>query len=342
MRNSGSNKPFPEKDAVPEARIRMAVITPVLVVLLLLAILPFSVSAADAPGKADSPASQTGTGQAYTILTRELSADTRALLPPGVTFGPSSFPFVFSERYGRGLKLVPALEGREAIIQHVTSQAPTPLLIEAIIFLPYRRKPPAGGSAESPVRKPTVEELALLFNQFSSLQGISYWSASRSRMRTLYVASYRITDPSKRKKIEDPRTLQDLLSLPPRSFAYQKDQTFDGIVLEISIEFGHSAVIMRNRNVTPLSMLSIPLLPADAVRAGFLAAPLPDGILLYFVSSLLQPAIARERVLESASNKALALLQWFVREAEARHYIEPLILPWNSDDIPHEARLEGN
>lgn len=317
-----------------------------LAALWLFAYAPCPASAADAAGQAGSPASKSGTSQPYTLLSHELSPETRALLPQGVDFGPGSFPFVFSERYGRGLKLVPALEGRDAIIQHVASQASIPLLIEAIILLPYSRKKPAdgntGGSAAAPSRKPTVEDLALLFNQFSSLQGISYWSASRSRMRTLYAASYRISDPKERKKIEDPRTLQDLLTLPPRSFAYQKDQTFDGIVLEITIETNRSAVVMRNRNVTPLSMLSIPLLPADAVRAGFLAAPLPDGILLYFVSSLQQPAIARERVLESASNKALALLHWFVNEAEARHFIEPVSLPWNIDDIPPDSRLAAS
>ncbi|MDH7483913.1 MAG: hypothetical protein QHH01_04725, partial [Spirochaetales bacterium] len=116
-------------------------------------------------------------------------------------------------------------------------------------------------------------------------------------------------------------------------------------LLEIEMETTSTSVIMRNRNITQLSLLSVPLLPPDGLRAGFLAAPTADGLLLYFASAVQPPLIARDRVLESASNKALALLHWFMDEASSRNIIEPVSLPWNVDDLPLDLRpleLKGN
>jgi len=81
-------------------------------------------------------------------------------------------------------------------------------------------------------------------------------------------------------------------------------------------------------------------LSADGIRTGFLAAPSPEGVFLYFVTSIKSPSIGRDRVFESASNKALALLHWFTEAASARSIIEPVHLPWNIDDLPPEIRLK--
>jgi len=97
---------------------------------------------------------------------------------------------------------------------------------------------------------------------------------------------------------------------------------------------------MTNTNATPLRLIGIPVLPVDGLRAAFIAAPSPGGILLYFVTSIQSPSIGRSRVFESASNKALALLHWFTETAVAKRLIEPVSLPWNFDDLPPEAKLK--
>ncbi|MCX8012961.1 MAG: hypothetical protein N3A02_01560, partial [Rectinema sp.] len=166
---------------------------------LLGALVLFLITVANAAGQPEP-------NRTYSVIPHKLSIQTRSLLPRGVDFKPGSSLIVFSEQYSRDPLLVPKLEGRETIVRHIQSHHSTPLLIEAIVLLPYSRKPLAGNNVAERDRDPSVEELSLLFNQFASLQGIQYWSASRSRLRTLYVTSYRISDPLEKKKIEDPRT----------------------------------------------------------------------------------------------------------------------------------------
>jgi len=185
-----------------------------------------------------------------------------------------------------------------------------------------------------------LEALGLIFNQFSSLQGIQYWSASRQIMRTLYTDAYRVDDPKTKHKLQDPETVGELHALlQQRAYVYQKDQTFDGVVIEVHCSMSQTTFLMMNTNATPLRLIGIPVLPVDGLRTGFLAAPSPEGVLLYFVTSIQSPSIGRNRVFESASNKALALLHWFTETAAARHLIEPVHLPWNFDDLPPETRL---
>ncbi|MEJ5184274.1 MAG: DUF6675 family protein [Rectinemataceae bacterium] len=284
-----------------------------------------------------TPAAKAASHPSAPYTPRPLSHETRQLLPSGITLSGTSPILAFSERFGKNLLLAPSLEGAPAISKHVApASGAANLLIEALVLLPFSQ------SISDSNRQSMLTDIALIFSQFSSLQGILYWSASRSRMRTLYVTSYRISDPQKRKRLEDPSTAEALALLPPRSYAYQKDQTFDGMVLEIEMETTSSSVLMRNRNVTQLALLSVPLLPPDGLRAGFLAAPTADGLLLYFASAVQPPLIARDRVLESASNKALALLHWFLAEASSRNIIEPVSLPWNVDDLPQSLRPSKN
>ncbi len=256
-------------------------------------------------------------------------------LPPGISFQPGSPVLRTAEHLGGSLVLAPSLDGASTVVEHIDSAGTASnLIIEALIFLPA---PPAADPYSAGTQ---LDSLGLLFNQFSSLQGIQYWSASRKIMRTLYTDVHRLDNPKDKKKIEDPASASELHALLSRpAYIYQKDQTFDGITTEIRCSLSQTSFLMMNTNATPLRLIGIPVLPVDGLRTGFLVAPSSQGVLLYFVTSIKSPSIGRDRVFESASNKALALLHWFADAASARHLIEPVSLPWNFDDLPPEARL---
>ncbi|MEN6490680.1 MAG: DUF6675 family protein [Rectinema sp.] len=268
-------------------------------------------------------------------ISSQLPAAFQAALPQGVSFQPGSPILRTAEHIGGGLMLAPSLDGASTVVDHINSAGTASnLIIEALVFLP-------APTAANPYSAGTqLDSLGLLFNQFSSLQGIQYWSASRKIMRTFYTDVHRLDNPKDRNKIEDPTSAAELHTLLSRpAYIYQKDQTFDGTVTEVRCFMSQTSFLMTNTNATPLRLIGIPVLPVDGLRTGFLVAPSPEGVLLYFVTSMKSPSIGRDRVFESASNKALALLHWFVEAASARQIIVPTNLPWNFDDLPPEARL---
>ncbi|HBK58730.1 MAG TPA: hypothetical protein DDZ37_05180 [Spirochaetaceae bacterium] len=256
-------------------------------------------------------------------------------LPKEVDFQPGSPILRTAQHIGGNLLLAPSLEGASTVVSYIDAASKASnLIIEALVFLP------ASSSATPYNVAAQLDALGLIFNQFSSLQGIQYWSASRKIMRTLYTDAYRVDDPKTKHKLKDPETVGELHALlQQRAYVYQKDQTFGGVVIEVQCSMSQTTFLMMNTNATPLRLIGIPVLPVDGLRTGFLAAPSPDGVLLYFVTSIQSPSVGRSRVFESASNKALALLHWFTETAAARHLIEPVNLPWNFDDLPPEARL---
>jgi len=280
--------------------------------------------------QASTPSAPTPTSK----INAPLSPAFQGALPQGVNFQPGSPILRTAQHIGGNLLLAPSLDGAPVVVNHINStNTATNLIIEALAFLPTPSTAnPYSASAQ-------LDSLGLIFNQFSSLQGIQYWSASRKIMRTLYTDAYRVNNPKDRNKIKDPESVAALHAiLPPRTYVYQKDQTFDGIVTEVQCSMSQTTFLMTNTNATPLRLIGIPVLPVDGLRTGFLVAPSPEGILLYFVTSIKSPSIGRDRVFESSSNKALALLHWFTEAAFARHIIEPVSLPWNFDDLPPEAR----
>ncbi len=121
-------------------------------------------------------------------------------------FCPSAL--VFNQALPSFALLAPSLDGVSFIIEHIKAAAKeSNLIIEALIFLP-------NSSVEGPSSiSAQLDSLGLIFNQFSSIQGIQYWSASRKIMRTLYVESYRIDNLKSRNRISDPSTASELKNL---------------------------------------------------------------------------------------------------------------------------------
>ena len=310
-----------------QAALRLFAVIPILLLVFLV----------DLPAQQSLPSSGSQSAKSISRISAPLPELFNAALPKYISFQLGSPILRTSEHIGGELLLAPSLDGVSIITNHIKASAKeTNLIIEALIFLPNSQTPsPSSISAQ-------LDSLGLIFNQFSSIQGIQYWSASRKIMRTLYLESYRIDNPKSRNRISDPSTaskLKTLLSKP--MYLHQKDQTFDAIILEVHCAITDSAFLMTNKNMIPMRMITIPVLPENGLRTGFFAAPSPNGILLYFVTSVQSPSIARDRVFESASNKALALLHWFIEKASFQKLIDPVTIPWNFDDLPEDVRVSA-
>lgn len=273
--------------------------------------------------------------QQLTVLSEPLPLQLQSALPPGINLDRGTPILRTAEHSGGNLILIPSLEASSTIVDLITSSSDASnLVIEALIFLP------SSPTAVTFDMKAYLQKLGFIFNKFSSLQGIQYWSGSRNIMRTFYTAAYRVDNPKDQKKIQDPATVNEFLSLPAKPvYIYQKDQTFDGLVTEVQSFFSSTTFLMTNVNATPLRLIGIPVLPPGGLKTGFLAAPSPQGMLLYFVTSIKPPVIGKDRVFESSSNKALALLHWFIAVASSENLIAPATLPWNIDLLPSEIRL---
>ncbi len=274
--------------------------------------------------------------QKLTVMNDALPAQLQSALPPGVNLAQGTPILRTAEHSGGSLMLAPSLDGVSTIVDLIAGSSNTSnLIIEALIFLPAQP-----GSAAAFDMVSSLRTYGLLFNTFSSLQGIQYWSGSRKIMRTFYTAAYRVDNPKDQKRIQDPSTVDEFLALLPKTaYIYQKDQTFDGIVTEVRSALTPSTFLMTNSNATPLRLIGIPVLPLGGLKTGFLVAPSPQGTLLYFVTSIKPPLVGKDRVFESSTNKALALLHWFIGAASAENLIVPATIPWNIDEIPSEIRL---
>ncbi len=202
------------------------------------------------------------------------------------------------------------------------------LRIEIVAVLP-----PAEGKPKADMTG-ILRRIALIVNSVHSLEGIEYWSASRQRMRTLYAEAYR-TDPSSpdRAKLPDPGDAV-LDSGPSWSFnAYLRDLTFGGNILRYEVSLGPSYIAMSNENVASVRYMLIPLVPPGGLTTRILVSPSREGLVIHFLSTVRAADIAAKRIFESAGNKSLAVLAWFVREAAAAGIAKDLRLPVNIEEV---------
>ena len=201
------------------------------------------------------------------------------------------------------------------------------LRIEIVAVLP-----PAEGKPKADMAG-ILRKIALIVNSVRSMEGIEYWSASRQRMRTLYAEAYRTDLSSDRAKLPDPGDAV-LDSGPSWSFnAYLRDLTFGGNVLRYDVSLGPSYIAMSNENVASVRYMLIPLVPPGGLTSRILVSPSKEGLVIHFLSTVRAADIAAKRIFESAGNKSLAVLAWFVREAAAAGIAKDLRLPVNIEEV---------
>lgn len=186
------------------------------------------------------------------------------------------------------------------------------LRIEALAFLP------ASGTYSAMSASEIQTTTAALLCQVENLEGLYYWSASRKRMRLLYETVYKVDSPQSSNPVLKPDA-QDAEALKIGDtlefFAYQKDQLFGGAVFAYSIGRGEHSVIMKSENSTAMRYLLLPFVAPGGMKSRLTVLPCAEGFLLYFVSTIESVNMATQRVLESAGNRALALLGWLAGQS---------------------------
>ena len=110
---------------------------------------------------------------------------------------------------------LPAVDSREGILADVRRLDPT-IVVELLRWYP-----------DLPARYDTSDGRLRLFNAVravSTMQGLTYWSASRGKERVLFTLSHAVAGPSDPSPLPDPVALE--LPSADRLYSLQVDQTF--------------------------------------------------------------------------------------------------------------------
>lgn len=213
---------------------------------------------------------------------------------------------------GGSLRLRPRLEDLSLPFGIPDSIKDKELRIEALALLP------AGQAYPRLSRKAILDELSAILCSPESLTGLEYWSASRGKMRLLYETVYKIDSESARKPVNIP-SRADAIALGPGGslefLALQKDTSFGTNVFGYTLGRGGESLLLTNENLTVLRYLMLPFVNPGRMQSRLWVIPCREGLLLYFISTIESINIAVERTIESAENRALALLGWLSREA---------------------------
>ncbi|TXT42725.1 MAG: hypothetical protein FD137_2048 [Spirochaetes bacterium] len=195
-----------------------------------------------------------------------------------------------------------------------TSKSPEPkppLRIEILTVLPWAEE---NRSADPKI---LFEKLAVLGAQAGSLEGLEYWSASRKKMRLLYQKAYRIRKPEAPSPLPDPRAMSELGKGPPWVlYALLEDLTFGSNIYQFSLSpiSGYDGLKVSMANVHGVKYGFLPLAKPGDMASDISVIPCDEGIAVHFLTRLAAPELLAQRAFESAGNKALAVMGWFVEK----------------------------
>ncbi|HWR12545.1 MAG TPA: DUF6675 family protein [Rectinemataceae bacterium] len=250
------------------------------------------------------------------------------LLPDKVAYEAGTF-FLLVDT-GHGTKPVLKPSGFDSGTSGTTASSEKALRIEALAVLPS-----AIGAGQTGLQalSDTMRVVSRILNSVHTMEGIEYWSASRRVMRTLYAEAYRIDSPSKRSKLPDPLAPSSSSGDSQLFYAYLRDLTFGGNVMKYEVHVGAGFITMTNENVSTVKYYLLPLASPGNMKSGILIVPCSDGLLVHFLSTIDASDMLEKRVLESAGNKALAVLGWFAKETAAAGLTRKPELPKNIEEV---------
>lgn len=150
----------------------------------------------------------------------------------------------------------------------------------------------------------------------STLAGIQYYSASRKSMRTFFEYSRVIDGPNTKNTVPDPvySVLPGRLTL----YARQKDLTFGDNIYRYEYSVNRDVVFFVQENVTSLTVALFPAVGKGKLRTVIAVFDCGDGLLTYVASMAKVASIPGmgERIGNSFSNRAEAVLKWFSGRAD--------------------------
>jgi len=208
-----------------------------------------------------------------------------------------------------GFELLPAHGGVKALAEAIRRELEPGVLAETLGI--YKKPGPAGPW--------TGAEKAALFNgaaAISSLAGTEYYSASRGTMRTFYESSTVIDGPDSKKPLPDP-----FFAAPPRElslYARQKDLSFGNNIYRYDYRVMDDAIVFVQENLTAMTYGIIPAVGKNKLRSLVAVIDAGDCLLFYGVSAAKAASLPgmKERIGDSFSNRALAILKWYSGHAD--------------------------
>ncbi len=156
----------------------------------------------------------------------------------------------------------------------------------------------------------TVDLINMLL-ELSSLEGLEYFSASKDKMRTLFVQSYAVDSEADRTRIDDP--IIDTLPANGRVTIFQEDKVFGKNVSVIDFEADSSTIHMITMNLTTFSYGFVPIILPERLRLHILLQKTDDYIIYYgnFAARALRINLFKDRIHNSFYNRLVALYGWF-------------------------------
>jgi len=150
----------------------------------------------------------------------------------------------------------------------------------------------------------------------STLAGIQYYSASRKSMRTFFEYSRVIDGPNTKNPLPDPvySILPEQLTL----YARQKDLTFGDNIYRYEYLINRDVVFFAQENVTSLTIALFPAVGKGKLKTVIAVFDCGNELLIYVVSMARAASVPGmgERIGNSFSNRAEAVLKWFSGRAD--------------------------
>jgi hypothetical protein len=208
-------------------------------------------------------------------------------------------------------RLLPRHERVGQVIEDIHQELDPGIMVETLHLY---RKP---AEAEKPAWNEA--ERIRLYNEvlaLSTLTGLQYYSASRQAMRTFYESSGVIGSPSSKTTIADP-----VYQVPPNKltvYARQKDLTFGDNTYQYDYYSFPDAMIFVQQNLSSLTYGIIPAVGKNKLRSAVAIVDAGDYLLVYAASMAKVASVLgmKERIGNSFSNRAGAMLNWFAVRAD--------------------------
>ena len=208
-------------------------------------------------------------------------------------------------------RLIPRHEGLRRLMEAIHRDLDPSIMVETLHLYQKPRDAEKTGWTQA--------ELTALFNEtiaISTLQGIQYYSASRGTMRTFYETSLVIDNPTTRRPLPDP----SYMTVPPELvlFARQRDLSFGDNIYQYTYRILPGALVFLQENLTGLNAGIIPAVGKNNLRSGLVLLDAGDCLIIYAVSMAKATSLPglRDRIGDSFSNRAEAIIQWIVSGAD--------------------------
>jgi len=204
---------------------------------------------------------------------------------------------------------LPAVDSRDVILAQVRQLDPT----IAVELLRWYGDLPEGFD--------TAAGRLALYNAMlavSTMQGLTYWSASRGKERVLFTLSHAIAGPDDRAPLADPAAAA--LPATDRRYSLQEDQTFGRHVYLGTYDNRPDHLVVRTENADTISYLLVPVMKPGGMVTWTVLVPFPDGVLLagLLCSRTSMPVVDRSGREASLLNRLVALSNWVGARLGAR------------------------